>query len=114
MPNAATLMTVSDKAAQKARELLAKKGLPDGAIRVKVLAGGCSGMSYAMEPDAGPPQKGDAVVEAKGVRVYLDPKSLLFLAGTELDYEQSLMSQRFVFRNPNAVSTCSCGESFTT
>ena len=103
---------VSDKAAQKAKELLNKQNISNGAVRVKVLTGGCSGLSYSLEPTADAPQKGDQVVETHGLKVYLDPKSLLFLAGTKLDYEVTLMSQRFVFQNPKATTTCSCGESF--
>lgn len=112
MPGLA-LIDVTEKAAKKAKELLTQKGMPEGAMRVKVLAGGCSGLSYAIEPTDGPPQKGDSVVEAHGLKVYLDPKSLLYLAGTKLDYEVTLMSQRFTFSNPNATVTCSCGESFS-
>lgn len=110
---ATAVIEVTERAAKKARELLVKQGMPDGAMRVKVLAGGCSGLSYAIEPTDAPPVKGDSVVEAHGLKVFLDPKSLLYLAGTKLDYEMTLMSQRFVFTNPNAVATCSCGESFT-
>jgi iron-sulfur cluster assembly protein len=108
------LIDVTEKAAQKGRELLAKKGLAEGAIRVKVLSGGCSGMSYHLEPAGPSPETGEQVVEAHGLRVYLHPKSLLYLAGTTLDYEQTIMNQRFVFKNPNAKTTCSCGESFST
>ncbi|MGQ0644985.1 MAG: HesB/IscA family protein [Elusimicrobiota bacterium] len=113
MTNAAAIITVTDRAVRKAKDLLAQKGLPGGAIRVKVLAGGCSGMSYDLQPTAEPPQKGDVPVEFDGLKVYLDSKSLLYLAGTELDYISSLMSQKFVFKNPQAKSSCSCGESFT-
>lgn len=107
------VIDVTEKAAQKAKELLNKQGFPNGAIRVKITSGGCSGLSYTMEPTDGPPQKGDNVVEQHGVKVYLDAKSLLYLAGTQLDYEQTLLAQRFKFKNPNATHTCSCGESFT-
>ena len=110
---ATALITVTEKAAVKAKELLAKQGLTAGAVRVKVTSGGCSGFSYNLEPTADAPQKGDQVVETNGLKVYLDPKSLLFIAGTELDYESTLMSQKFVFKNPNASSSCSCGESFS-
>ena len=112
MPTTA-LIDITEKAAKKGRELLVKKGFPEGAIRVKVTSGGCSGMSYHLEPAAEPPQRDEHVVESYGLRVYLHPKSLLYLAGTTLDYEQNLMNQRFVFKNPNAKTTCSCGESFS-
>lgn len=108
------VIDVTEKAAHKAKELLAKRGMPEGALRVKVLAGGCSGMSYAIEPTDQPPQGRDHVVDAHGLRVYLDNKSLLYVAGMKLDYEVTLMSQRFVFHNPLAKTTCSCGESFST
>ena len=107
------LIDVTEKAAQKGKELLTKRGMPDGAIRIKVLTGGCSGLSYAMEPTAEPLRPGEHPVEAHGLKVYLDPKSVLYLAGTKLDYEVTLMSQRFVFQNPQATTTCSCGESFS-
>jgi iron-sulfur cluster assembly protein len=106
------LITVTPQAAERAKQLLAKVGKPQGAIRVKVDSGGCSGLSYKLEPaDAPGPQ--DAIVEAHGVRVFLDKKSLLYLAGSELSYESGLMGSGFKFKNPNAVASCSCGESFT-
>jgi iron-sulfur cluster assembly protein len=108
----AAVIDVTERAAKKAKEMLVKRGTPDGAIRVKVLAGGCSGMSYVIEPTAPEPQKGDHIVEAHGLKVFLDPKGLLYLAGSKLDYEQTLIVQRFKFVNPNATTTCSCGESF--
>ena len=107
------LITVTDRAAAKAKALLEKIGKPGAALRVKVLSGGCAGMEYKLEPDADPPKPGDQVVEAKGLRVYLDPKGLLYMTGSELDYESSLTNSRFRFKNPNAVAECSCGESFT-
>ena len=106
------LVEVTERAARKARELLAKRGTPAGAMRVRVAAGGCSGLSYVIEPTADPPEKGDQVVEAHGLKVYLDPKSVLYLAGSRLDYESTLISQKFKFTNPNAAASCSCGESF--
>lgn len=109
---AAGLVDITEKAAQKAKALLAQKGMPDGAIRVRVTAGGCSGMSYDLQPVV-EPKPGDKVIEERGLRIFLDAKSVLFLAGTTLDYESTLMSQRFVFKNPNAKSSCSCGESFS-
>jgi iron-sulfur cluster assembly protein len=106
------LITLTDRAAQTAKSLLAKRGMDDGAIRVSVLSGGCSGLQYHLEP-VDQPNSGDSVIEQKGVRVFLDPRSLLYLAGTEMDYKVSLMGSKFVFNNPNAVAECSCGESFT-
>jgi iron-sulfur cluster assembly protein len=110
---ATALIEVTERAAKKAKDMLTKSGIVEQAIRVKVLAGGCSGMSYKVEPAAQGAQPGDQVVEAHGLKVCLDPKSVLYLVGTTLDYESSLILSRFKFINPNATATCSCGESFT-
>ena len=109
---AVSFLEVTERAALKAKDLLAKRGTPGGAIRVKILAGACSGLSYSLEPTIEPPQQGDKIVESHGLKMYLDSKSLLYLAGSCLDYESTLMSQRFKISNPNAVASCSCGESF--
>lgn len=106
------LITVTPKAAERVKQLLSKTGNPNGALRVKVESGGCSGLSYKLEP-ADVPGPQDTVVEAQGIRVFLDKKSLLYLAGTELTYESGLMGSGFKFNNPNVVASCSCGESFT-
>lgn len=106
------LITVTPQAAERAKQLLAKVGKPQGALRVKVTSGGCSGLSYKLEP-ADQPNPQDAVVETQGIKVFLDKKSLLYLAGSELLYESGLMGSGFKFKNPNAVASCSCGESFT-
>ncbi len=106
-------ITITDRAVAKAKQLLAKAGKPDAALRVKVLSGGCSGMEYKLEPDTDAPKSSDNVVEQQGLRVYLDSKGLLYMAGTELDYVTSLQSSGFKFKNPNAVAECSCGQSFT-
>ena len=107
------MITLTEKAAAKAKALLEKAGKPNAALRVKVLSGGCSGMEYKIEPDYNPPQPKDQVVESHGVKVYLDPKGLLYLIGSELDYVSTMMGSGFKFKNPNAVATCSCGDSFT-
>lgn len=109
----AALLTVTERAAKRALSLLEKSGHPGGAVRVRVLAGGCSGMSYDLSPTSEAPKPNEPVIEAHGAKFYLDPKSILYIAGSELDFEQSLLSQKFVFKNPHAVSSCSCGESFT-
>lgn len=106
-------LKITDRAADKAKSLLEKIGQPRSALRVNVVSGGCAGMEYTIEPDANPPRPGDKVVEDKGVRIYLDPKGLLYMVGSTLDYESSLMGSKFKFTNPNAVAECSCGESFT-
>lgn len=109
---------VSDKAAEMMRAQLEKRGTPNGAIRVGIRGGGCSGFSYVIEFDDKEPRKGDLVLEFsdpdKGpIRVYCDKKSLIYLAGTVLDWEKTLMFQGFKFKNPKEASRCGCGHSFT-
>lgn len=106
-------LTLTEKAADKAKSLLAKAGKPEAALRIRVISGGCSGLEYKIEPDAGPPSPKDQVVESFGLKVYLDAKGLLYMAGSELDYVTSLTSSGFKIRNPQAAAECSCGQSFT-
>ena len=103
---------ISEKAAQHIRSLSAQKGTPSGGLRLGVKGGGCSGLSYFVDW-AEKPAKHDEVVDEAGARVFVDPKSAMFLKGTTLDYQVSLMQTGFVFRNPNVKSACGCGESFT-
>jgi iron-sulfur cluster assembly protein len=105
---------LTERAAQKIRALLEKEGVSpmQGGLRVGVQGGGCSGLSYAMRLDAQPRDR-DKIFEEHGARVFVDPKSLLYLDGTTLEYEDTLMRQGFVFQNPNAVRSCGCGSSFT-
>jgi iron-sulfur cluster assembly protein len=107
-------INVSERAARKILALLAKDGVsPDqGGLRVGVQGGGCSGLSYAMRLDTQARDR-DKIFEAFGARVFVDPKSLLYLNGTTLEYEETLMRQGFVFVNPNAARSCGCGSSFT-
>ncbi len=107
------VLTITDKAADKAKGLLEKSGKPNAALRVRVVSGGCSGLEYRIEPDENPPQKDDSVIEDKGIKVYLDSKGLLYMAGSEMDYVSTLMESGFKFRNPLAAAECSCGQSFT-
>lgn len=109
----AAYITITDRAVAKAKQLLEKAGKPEAALRVKVLSGGCSGMEYKLEPDTEAPKPSDSVIEQQGLKVYLDSKGLLYMAGSELDYVTSLASSGFKFKNPNAVAECSCGQSFT-
>ena len=108
------MITVTEKAAQKIQQLLAKEGVPPetGGLRVGVQGGGCSGLSYAMRLDTQPRDR-DKVFEAHGARVFVDPKSFLFLNDTTLDYTEELIRQGFVFINPQAARSCGCGSSFT-
>ena len=105
---------LTERAAKKIVELLAKEGVsPDsGGLRVGVQGGGCSGLSYAMRLDTQKRDR-DKVFEEFGARIFVDPKSLLYLNGTTLEYEETLMRQGFVFQNPNAARSCGCGSSFT-
>jgi iron-sulfur cluster insertion protein len=109
--NALPSFTVSDRAAARIAEIVGAQG-QEGALRVSVLAGGCSGFQYRFELDAAP-QPDDLVVERGGARVLVDPASLDLLAGAELDFTDELMGSHFAVRNPNATSACGCGTSFS-
>jgi iron-sulfur cluster assembly accessory protein len=107
------LMKISDAASRKLRSLLEKQGRAAfGALRVKVVGGGCSGLQYKMELEDGPRPR-DILVQSNGVRVIIDPKSALFVSGSELDFSTDLQQGGFKVSNPNAAATCSCGESFS-
>jgi len=112
-PNIAK-MHLTERAAQKIRALLEKEGVsPEvGGLRVGVQGGGCSGLSYAMRLDTQARDR-DKIFEEFGARLFVDPKSFLYLNGTTLEYEEMLMRQGFVFQNPNAALNCGCGSSFT-
>src|SRR5580704_12775108 len=107
-------ISLSERAAKKIRELLEKEGVsPEkGGLRVGVQGGGCSGLSYAMRLDTQARDR-DKIFEEFGARLFVDPKSFLYLNGTTLEYEETLMRQGFVFQNPNAARNCGCGSSFT-
>ena len=106
-------ITLTPKAAAKVQALM-KDPAQAGAtgLRIKVVGGGCSGLSYqlGLERAAGPDDK---VITSEGITVYLDPKSALFVSGTQIDYEESMMGGGFAFKNPNAKGSCGCGSSFT-
>ncbi|MBN8873089.1 MAG: iron-sulfur cluster insertion protein ErpA [Rhodospirillales bacterium] len=102
---------VTDRAAARIAEIVAAEGR-DAALRVAVLAGGCSGFQYRFELDA-TPQDDDLVIERAGARVLVDSASLDLLAGAELDFTDALMGSHFAVRNPNAKSACGCGTSFS-
>lgn len=107
-----TLIKVLDGASGRLRSLLKKQGrLDSGALRVAVVGGGCSGLQYKMDLVDGPANR-DIMVESNEVRVVIDPKSALFVTGSELDFSDDLQQGGFKVSNPNAVVTCSCGESF--
>ena len=112
-PETATVH-LSEAAARKIRALLEKEGLSpeEGGLRLGVQGGGCSGLSYAMRLEAKPRER-DNIFAAHGARLFVDPKSLEYLKGTRLEFEETLMRQGFVLQNPNATRTCGCGTSFT-
>src|ERR1700722_18233068 len=105
------LVKLTASAAQKVATLLTKQGRANGVLRVAVLGGGCSGLQYKMDLQDGPANR-DIFVESSGVRVVVDPKSALYVTGSELDYLNTL-DGGFKVKNPNAATTCSCGESFS-
>ena len=106
------VVTLSDAAAERVREIMAKAEKPYAGLRVGVKNGGCAGQEYILEyAEAANPL--DEVVEDKGVTILVDPKAVLFLIGTQIDYEVSRLAAKFVFRNPNETDACGCGESVT-
>lgn len=111
------VVTLSDAAAARVKEIMARKaqeepGKPCVGLRVGVKNGGCAGQEYILDyAEAADPL--DEVVEDKGVTILVEPKAVLFLIGTEIDYEVSRLSAKFVFRNPNETDACGCGESVT-
>jgi len=112
-------ITVSPKAVEAIKQQIQKRNVEGTALRVGVRGGGCSGFSYVIEFHDGPPHARDVVydlVAADGtpVRVVVDKKSLIYLNGTELDWEKTLLKQGFLFKNPNEKASCGCGHSFTT
>ena len=104
------VIRLTDAAAERIKYVMANAVDPVVGVRVGVKNGGCAGMSYTMEY-AERVEKADEVVEDKGVRVLIDPKAVLFLLGTEMDYKTDKLSAQFVFNNPNQTSACGCGES---
>jgi len=106
-------ITATEKAQEKALELMQQAGIQDGAyfLRVSVVGGGCSGLSYKLDFD-NELKPSDQVFQMESVKLVTDIKSLLYLLDTELDYSDGLNGKGFVFRNPNASRTCGCGESF--
>ena len=107
---AAAEIDVTPKAVQKIRQTF-EKMKAEGGLRLGVLGGGCSGLSYQFKFDT-KPRSNDKVFDFDGVQIYVDPKSILYLRGITLDYKESLMQSGFVFENPNAKKSCGCGTSF--
>lgn len=106
------LVKLTSSAADKVTALLQRQGRPEGVLRVAVMGGGCSGLQYKMDLQDSPANR-DILVESQGVRVVVDPKSALYVTGSELDYQSGLEESGFKVNNPNAATSCSCGESFS-
>ena len=104
------VMRLTDAAATRIKDVMARAGKPVAGVRVGVKNGGCAGMEYTMEY-AEAISATDEVIEDKGVKIMIDPKAVLFLLGTEMDYKADKLSAQFIFNNPNQTSACGCGES---
>jgi len=107
------IVSMTSRASGKLKEIIEKQGRADLALRVYVTPGGCSGFSYGMTFAEGV-EEGDAIVDTEGVRIVVDPMSAMYLKGSEIDFVDALMGGGFALRNPNAVSSCGCGQSFKT
>ena len=107
------IIKLSDNAANRIKEIMAGVESNSVGVRVAVKSGGCAGMSYVMEY-AKKANPNDEIVEDKGVKVLIDPKAIMYLLGTEMDYKKEEFSSTFVFKNPNETERCGCGESFKT
>ena len=106
------VVTLTERAAERVREIMAKAEKPYAGLRVGVKNGGCAGQEYVLEyAETADPL--DEVVEDHGVRILIEPKAILFLIGSRIDYETSRLSAKFVFHNPNETDACGCGESVT-
>jgi iron-sulfur cluster assembly protein len=104
---------VTARASKVMRDQLVKRGTPNGAVRFGIRGGGCTGYSYMFQFEDVPPRASDTVVEAFGVRVYVDPKSMRLVKGTRIDFETGMRGHGFRFDNPNVSNSCGCGESIT-
>jgi len=105
------VITLSDRAADKVKEIIASAKEPIVGVRVGVASGGCAGMSYVMEY-ANNTNPNDEIIEDKGVRVLVDPKAIMYLLGTEMDYKKEELMSTIIIKHPNATERCGCGESF--
>lgn len=106
------LVTITEAAARRMQEILSAAPEPAEGIRITVSEGGCSGKTYKMDYARGQ-NGGEEIIEDKGVRVVVDPGAILYLIGTQIDYEEKHLQSGFVFRNPNESGRCGCGESFS-
>lgn len=106
------MIQVTPKAIEKIRQAFARQGVGEGGLRLGIVGGGCSGLTYQFKFDA-KERPDDHVFEFDGVKIFVDPKSLLYLDGMTLDYKETLMQSGFAFLNPNAQKSCGCGTSFS-
>jgi iron-sulfur cluster assembly accessory protein len=107
------LIRLTEAAGRKVRQLMERDRIENGALRVKVVGGGCAGLEYKMDFEKNPPTPKDILIESAGVRVLVDVKSALYVSGSEVDFQDKLIGGGFKIHNPNATATCSCGESFS-
>jgi len=107
------LIKLSESAGRKVASLMQRDGVANGALRVKIVGGGCAGLEYKMDFEKNPPTPKDILIESAGVRVLVDVKSALYVSGSEIDFQDKMIGGGFKIHNPNATATCSCGESFS-
>ena len=105
------IIKLSDNAAERIKQIMAEAENSAIGVRVGVKSGGCAGMSYVMEY-ANEIKPNEEMIEEKGVKVFIDPKAIMYLLGTEMDYKKEKFSSQFIFKNPNETERCGCGESF--
>ncbi len=105
------MLKITPMAATKVQEFLQENGRPEAGLRVRVVGGGCSGFQYQLALDDSASED-DEVFEQDGVKLFIDPRSFLYLDGTEIDYVEDIMGSGFRFNNPNSTGSCGCGESF--
>ena len=105
------IIKLSDNAAERIKQIMSKAENSAIGVRVGVKSGGCAGMSHVMEY-ANEIKPNEEVIEEKGVKVFIDPKAIMYLLGTEMDYKTEKFSSQFIFKNPNETERCGCGESF--
>ena len=111
MTAVANFVKITPNAAEEVKKLIEAENKPEIGLRLGVKGGGCSGLSYDL--GFSPMKEGDTIMDAHGFKVFMDPKSIIYLKGMQLDYQGGLNGKGFVFQNPNAASTCGCGESFS-
>ena len=105
------VIKLSDNAANRIKQIMSKADSAAIGVRIGVKSGGCAGMSYIMEY-ANEIKPNEEVIEEKGVKVFIDPKAIMYLLGTEMDYKKDKFFSQFIFKNPNETERCGCGESF--